>query len=409
MSREPVTLPPTDSELVRLVESVCDGTIEPAGRQRLESLLTGDPQAQLYYVACLDLHVQMRRLMRGRGKQPSAGCAVPVLDAPWLPLSLFNPAPWAAYATAGLLLAIGVLAAWVWSLSDGHPDSQLARGMQMGVQIAATAAPAAGKTATAPIRPKEPTALRSPTRDAHNLGPSAASQPPGPIVCRITEMTAISGKTVCDDIDRYVRAQPGTPVRVGWEFLLDSGRLELTYNSGAKVIIEGPVKYTVEQENGGFLSLGKLTVNVRRQGGRAGSESEGVGKLVPSPVGRGAGGEGGAPNRAPMPPAAPVFIVRTPFAIVNDADGEFGIKVDKSGGSRTQVFRGRVLWRWECSDGPPYGYAFTLKEKYQAQLDVRDGEAALLVLGSRAHDPMRAMPAAAPVVAVEKMKKSIAN
>ena len=168
----------------------------------------------------------------------------------------------------------------------------------MGVQIAATAAPAAGKTATAPIRPKEPTALRSPTRDAHNLGPSAASQPPGPIVCRITEMTAISGKTVCDDIDRYVRAQPGTPVRVGWEFLLDSGRLELTYNSGAKVIIEGPVKYTVEQENGGFLSLGKLTVNVRRQGGRAGSESEGVGKLVPSPVGRGAGGEGGAPNRA---------------------------------------------------------------------------------------------------------------
>ena len=31
MSREPVTLPPTDSELARLVESVCDGTIEPAG------------------------------------------------------------------------------------------------------------------------------------------------------------------------------------------------------------------------------------------------------------------------------------------------------------------------------------------------------------------------------------------
>ena len=33
MSREPVTLPPTDSELARLVEGVCDGTIEPAGRR----------------------------------------------------------------------------------------------------------------------------------------------------------------------------------------------------------------------------------------------------------------------------------------------------------------------------------------------------------------------------------------
>ena len=37
------------------------------------------------------------------------------------------------------------------------------------------------------------------------------------------------------------------------------GRLEITYNSGARVILEGPATYTVDDRNGGFLRRGKAT------------------------------------------------------------------------------------------------------------------------------------------------------
>ena len=40
MIHDPVTLPPLDGELVQLLESMCDGTINVAERDRLE----GDPR-----------------------------------------------------------------------------------------------------------------------------------------------------------------------------------------------------------------------------------------------------------------------------------------------------------------------------------------------------------------------------
>ena len=197
-----------NDELMILAFAVCDERATNAQIEQIEDILDGNRAAKLLYLKCLNLHSQLEH--RGRrfglhrpivekireclpdelsaGKRGQAhyvrstlralpangACSlfspVPALGSPSLLLSLVNPAPWAAYAMAGLFLAVGVLAAWAWSLSGGHPDSQLAGGMQMGVQIAATAAPAAGKPATAPIRPKGPTDLRLPTRAAQ-LGP----------------------------------------------------------------------------------------------------------------------------------------------------------------------------------------------------------------------------------------------
>ena len=67
MSREAIKLPAADSELARLVESMCDGTITPAEGDRLESLLADDRDAKLYYVAYLDLHAQVQWMMRDEG------------------------------------------------------------------------------------------------------------------------------------------------------------------------------------------------------------------------------------------------------------------------------------------------------------------------------------------------------
>ena len=48
--------------------------------------------------------------------------------------------------------------------------------------------------------------------------------------------------------------------------------MEITYDSGAKVILQGPCTYEVESARGGFLSLGKLTARVEKGGGRGKAE-----------------------------------------------------------------------------------------------------------------------------------------
>ena len=61
---------------------------------------------------------------------------------------------------------------------------------------------------------------------------------------------------------------PGVPL--GRKYELASGLMEITYDTGAKVILQGPVTYEVESPNGGFLSVGKLTAKLEKkaEGGR---------------------------------------------------------------------------------------------------------------------------------------------
>ena len=51
------------------------------------------------------------------------------------------------------------------------------------------------------------------------------------------------------------------------EFVLASGLMEITYDTGAKVILQGPVTYEVEA-NGGYLAVGKLTGKLEKRGVR---------------------------------------------------------------------------------------------------------------------------------------------
>ena len=101
----------------------------------------------------------------------------------------------------------------------------------------------------------------------------------------------------------------------------------------------------------------------------------GAGKSAIGPLfrWRRAGGEGGASNRGPLPPAAAVFIVRTPHASVNDADGDFAVTVNEAGACLTQVFRGKVLWRSQELEEDMSEYAITVKENYQVRLEVLNG------------------------------------
>ncbi len=122
---------------------------------------------------------------------------------------------------------------------------------------------------------------------------------------------------------------------LGRKYSLASGLMELTYQSGAKVILQGPCTYEVDSANGGFLSLGKLTARAER-----------------------ARAEGGL---------ATPFTVRTPTAIAVDlgAGGEFGVGVDRTGKTDASTFRGSVELR-PAGGGEGVAQAVILRENESA-------------------------------------------
>jgi hypothetical protein len=148
-------------------------------------------------------------------------------------------------------------------------------------------------------------------------------------------------------------------VSLGDRFALASGLMEITYDSGAKVILQGPATYAVESAAGGFLSVGKLTARLEKgEGGRGRAEGgRGRAEGVASGQWPVAGGDQQSTinnqqssdpksqisNRSspfPLPPST--FAVRTPSAIITDLGTEFGVEVDKQGATTSHVFRGCV-------------------------------------------------------------------
>lgn len=120
-----------------------------------------------------------------------------------------------------------------------------------------------------------------------------------------TGVGRITGMVDCVSTESNAEIFNGANVPLNSRYVLQSGLMEITYNTGAKVILQGPVTYEVELKNGGFMSVGKLTGQVT------------------STLAKG-------------------FSVRTPTAIVTDLGTEFGVEVNESGETDAQVFVGKV-------------------------------------------------------------------
>ena len=115
----------------------------------------------------------------------------------------------------------------------------------------------------------------------------------------------ITGIADCKWADSNTETFRGANVLLGRKYALASGLMEITYDTGAKVILQGPVTYGVESKNGGFLSIGKLTGKVENETARG-------------------------------------FSVHTPTATVTDLGTEFGVEVSELGVSDVIVFAGIV-------------------------------------------------------------------
>ena len=134
-----------------------------------------------------------------------------------------------------------------------------------------------------------------------------------------------------------------SPVFLGDRFDIRSGLLEITYDTGAKIILQGPVEYEVESSAGGYLAIGKLTAQLEKEN-----------QKLPSPACE-RRGERGLNQSDGLHSAAPLFAVRTPTATVTDLGTEFGVEVDKQGTTTSHVFRGSVNVQYSSANGKSAG------------------------------------------------------
>ncbi len=139
-------------------------------------------------------------------------------------------------------------------------------------------------------------------------------------VGRVTGMADVKWANINTSTER------GNGVPLGRKYALTSGLMEITYDTGASVILQGPVTYEVDSRDGGFLSVGKLTARLEKKGKRVASSNPQ--SLIPNP--------------SLSTIHYPLFTIKTPTATVTDLGTEFGVNVDREGITETEVFVGEI-------------------------------------------------------------------
>jgi hypothetical protein len=151
----------------------------------------------------------------------------------------------------------------------------------------------------------------------------------------------VSGMVDCQWSDPKTETVAGAGVALNRRYALKSGLMELTYQSGAKVILQGPCDYTVESARGGFLQVGKLVALVP-----SGQWPVASGQKAEAGTGKASGTHASAKPQAELYPLStthyPLFAVRTPTTTITDLGTEFGVEVDGRGATVSYVFQGLV-------------------------------------------------------------------
>jgi hypothetical protein len=323
--------PDATNELRELLAALREDVLTEKQAERLTSLLHDDGEARQMYIRYMaieaylhgnntfDSHRVLPKQLGTPVDRQGSGDAL-TSDVPGLPIviqtptgfpSMANPlGGWMfSYLAAIVIVGIGLLIGWMCQVSISSGNHQ-----------------------------------------------EVARQPSPDNACRENKLVfvgRISGMTKCQWADPKTEPFNGDRVPLGREYTLMAGLMEITYDTGVKVIIEGPCSYVAESMTGGYLSLGKLTANVKGNGdgGKATvKKSETSGSI----------------SKFQIAESAPQFRVRTPTAIVTDLGTEFGVECNKSGVTRSTVFRGVVALQAASAAGMPQGPAKVLRENESA-------------------------------------------
>ena len=264
---------PTSDNFWRLINSACDGSLVDIQVQELATLLDADPTVRKVFIRHVQLRTDIQFLYRA---EHACGGGLARVQATFPQATpSFSPIP--SFLSTAYHGTIGFF-------SQELPFSLLIAAVLtgLGLWIASLVY------------------VSSPEKIAKNSLPTATIVDP-----TMEVVGKITGMVDCNWADPQTATIDGANVLLGRKYALSSGLMEITYRTGAKVILQGPVTYGVESRNGGFLAIGKLTGKVEVE-------------------------------------AAKGFSVRTPTATVVDLGTEFSVEVRPDQTTDVHVVRGAV-------------------------------------------------------------------
>ncbi len=364
--------PPPDLEALL---AVClDGSVNESQLRQVEELVADSPEALAAYVEMMSMHAMLQ--WRYSPQADSTSCGLPVRDSdpadseaeehaspltraaqallppividqgPFHPPATGAFAPGSAlfsYSVASLVMIVGLVVGWCVTVAR-HAEST--KEHQQDV---------------AKLEPSPLPGTATPAREEKPVGRIT-----GMVDCRWAESCSLTR---------------GTRVSTGQRLRLAAGLVEVTYDSGAKVLLQGPANYLIDSEDSGYLSIGRLTARVEQQPLIVARDKSRI-----------------APADATNSNGSPLFAVRTPRAVITDLGTEFAVEVSKGGACKAQVFQGKVEVR--LKDAPDARPAL-LKERESVRVDVgRDGKAVMTREHGHAVQPIayvRRLPKQVPI------------
>jgi hypothetical protein len=336
-------LTPAQIEELRGLLARCAGA--PMSQQeigRLNELLGADSQAQQMFADYAMLDACLEMVWNGDDEQDIGdfGCesvheeeaspiviqASPALHAPLSSFHLPLGGLMFSYSVAAVVVAVGLLVGWACHVALPVDRQDIA-----------------GKT--------PPSAPLSSHRES-----------------RTVSVALITGMVDCRWVDPHEAPVGFDRIALGRKYALISGLMEISYDTGARVILQGPCEYEVCSESGGYLAFGKSTARIEKK------NSEKSGRHLSKPA------------------SLELFSIRTPTATVVDLGTEFGVEVNKSGESMAHVYQGKVELRVGDSTAVK-GKSVSLKKGESARAKVGENRAPVVVRqAAQANRFVRQMP-----------------
>jgi hypothetical protein len=339
--------------LLCLAEAICDETATEEDFARLDAIMLADPDALRRYLDYCQLHFSLRLELRAESATQRTPQAIGIEHG------AVASDPRDASGTALSAIPLGV-----WANATHGPVSYFSSGWPVAYLVA-TVIFAIGLAAGALVHVSHPIRIASPSRKT-TLEP-ARPEPKTNVVGRITGLADCQWKGKPSGNSKSY-------VTIGDTFTLGAGLVEISYYSGAIVILQGPATYEVDSAAGGYLSIGKLTAKLEKRSEVRGQRSEHVdqkSEIIDHQ-----------------------FAVRTPTAVVTDLGTEFGVEVDGQGLTTSHVFRGLVRVQRLGEGGKPESSSQVLRENESVQVD-----------GNKPQGQLVVAPAARSAVFVREMPK----
>ncbi len=282
MVTAPLSLPGPDSELSRLTAAQFAGSLTATDRDRLTALLR-DPAVRVSYRRIVWLHANLTRIW-----------CQDIGGMPWMPQPASDE-PTASAAAAPAHHRPRITIHWDRLRKTASRAAVLLVAMALGVSLLGIGIMGVLASFSAPAATGSP----RPPRVAGSIAEIAAVESP-------------VWATGVEPLGIWASLMPSTPLA------LERGRVELAYDSGATVVLEGPAVFTVAAAASAALDRGKATITVAGPGPGNGQ---------------------------------PRFTLQTPSATVTDLGTSFGVLVSDAGETSVSVFDGIVdlLPRFEAA------------------------------------------------------------